>query len=111
MLGKKFSISKNEFSRIYKKSRRINAWNFVIKFFPNKKDYSQFSIVIGKKIAPHATDRNHIRRIIKKWIRDELEHLPKNFYIIIIVKNNFSARNDLEKERNDFLALLNRIDR
>jgi ribonuclease P protein component len=49
-------------------------------------DDSRAGIIVSKKAAPLATDRNRIKRRLRAILREELEKLPVNQEIVVIAK-------------------------
>lgn len=97
MLSRKYSITKKEFSIIFKKGKNINSTNLYIKFFPNHKDHSQFSVVISKKVEKIAVKRNRLRRIARSEIYSKLQDISKGYYFIVYIKNIISEK-EFKKE-------------
>lgn len=83
MLPKKHSIKKTDFKIIYKKGKTFYTDNFRITILENRKQFSQFAIVVSKKISPKAVDRNYIRRKIKSYLKENITRIPKGKYYII----------------------------
>lgn len=109
MLSRKYSIKKQDFYKIYKYGRFINASNFVIKTQPNLKNYSQFAVVISKKIISKATNRNKARRIFKSYIQQNLDEIVKGKFIVITLKKNILKIENQEIVKNDLLKYLKSI--
>lgn len=100
MLSKKYLIPKKDFSKILKKAKNLNSNNLYIKFIPNHKDYSQFSVVVPKKVEKLAVKRNRIRRIIKSEIYLHLSEIRKGYYFVVYIKKLIDE-NSLRKEFTD----------
>jgi len=109
MLSRKYSIKKQDFYKIYKLCRFVNAYNFVIKTHPNFKKYSQFAVVISKKIIPKAVDRNRTRRIIKSWILKQFDEITKGKFIIITLRKNILESENLDIVKTDLLKCIKSI--
>ena len=57
-----------------------------IKFVDNnKRRYSRVAIIVSKKVARHAVDRNRIRRRLYEIMRHRLNGLPRTVDIAVIV--------------------------
>jgi ribonuclease P protein component len=100
MLKRKYSIDKNKFSQIYKRCNFKSNNYFGIRYSPNHKNYSQFAIIVSKKIEKSAVKRNRIRRFLKCQISDNLEKIRPGFYYVIYLKENASEvklKNELNK--------------
>jgi ribonuclease P protein component len=69
MLAKKFKLNIGEF--IQKRPTFVKKGPFfAVKYIPNGLSYSRFGVVIGKKIDKRATERNRIRRIFYRVMRE-----------------------------------------
>ena len=77
--------TKAEFKNIFDQPNKISQKYVTILFKPNQKNYSRIGIIVAKRIAHHAHDRNRIKRIIKDSFRcHKVKLLGKD--IIIIAK-------------------------
>lgn len=90
MLKRKYLINKHQFDLIYKKGKSKNANYLYIKYLPNRKEYSQFGIVVSKKNVKLAVNRNRLKRIIKSEIFNHIDDIKKGYFFVIILKNNSS---------------------
>lgn len=103
MLNKTQRLSTNRISWLLKKGFNFRNEYFSIKFHLNKSQNSRYSVVVSKKIAALATDRNLLRRQFYEIIRNSPERLPPADYIIM-VRNQVSPLSFEEKK-----TLLNAI--
>ena len=62
MLAKKYRLPIAEF--LDKKAEVKRSLYFTVKTFVTTLPYSRFGIIISKKVAPKATDRNRIKRLV-----------------------------------------------
>ncbi|MBN2086725.1 ribonuclease P protein component [Candidatus Peregrinibacteria bacterium] len=105
MLSKKNRISNRQLlKKLFGKGKQYKNNNFIFKFLPSIEPISKFSVVVSKKVAPNAVDRNKLRRQIYDCIRNNLELLKSDIVVIIIVKSNSieSEYEDLDKGIKDF---------
>jgi len=93
MLEKKLRIKKTDFNIIYKKGRSFGNDIFYIRYLPNRKDYSQFAIVISVKTEKSAVKRNWMRRVARSEIKRNLDKIPKGFYLVINLKKPLNSEN------------------
>jgi ribonuclease P protein component len=69
MLAKKFKLNIGEF--IKKRPTFVKKGPFfAVKSVSNSLSYNRFGIVVGKKVDKRATERNKIRRMFYKVIRE-----------------------------------------
>ncbi len=59
----------SEYEEIFGKSKRLNTDHFVILFAPNSLGYPRMGLVVGKKAAPGAVERNRIKRVLREVFR------------------------------------------
>lgn len=109
MLKRSQSINQKDFSYIYKRGRRIYQNNFVIIYLSNKKDFSQFAIIISTKVEKLATRRNWMRRYIKSIIKNHLSKIISGYYIVITLKKSFYKIDETEKIKKDLISALTKI--
>lgn len=105
MLSKKNRISSRQLlKKLFKKGKQYKNNNFIFKFLPSIEPISKFSIVISKKVATKAVDRNKLRRQIYDSIRNNIKLLKTDIVSIIIVKSNVveAEFKDLNKGIEDF---------
>ena len=62
MLSKKYRLPIQEF--LLKRAQIKRSPYFTVKIFDTALPYSRFGVIISKKIAPKATTRNRLKRLI-----------------------------------------------
>ncbi len=105
MLSKKNRISNRQLlKKLFEKGKQYKNSHFVFKFLPSIEPISKFSVVVSKKVAPKAVDRNKLRRRIFDCIHRNLNSLKTNIVCIVIVKNNVTKAEfeDLNNGITDF---------
>lgn len=71
---------------LYKNGQIARTKNLTFKYILNKKrQLPRIAIVVSKKVAKRAVDRNRIRRRIYEIIRLELDNFTASFDLVIIV--------------------------
>ncbi|MDI6717681.1 MAG: ribonuclease P protein component [Patescibacteria group bacterium] len=102
MISKKYKLSTKDFLKLIKAKKTVlfqRSDFFIIKINPNGLNYNRFGLVINKKTAAKATQRNKIKRIIYNFIKKE------NFFsgqadISITVLNKTAGLSEKEIENN-----------
>ncbi len=105
MLSKKNRISNRQLlKKLYEKGKQYKNNNFIFKFLPSIEPISKFAVVVSKKVAPKAVDRNKLRRQIYDCIHKNIDLLKTDIVSIIIVKSNVTEAEfeDLNKGIVDF---------
>lgn len=91
---KRLNLYLDENNLLFSEGKRFHSPNFV--FFIRKAKEFKISVVVSKKVAKNATDRNKIRRMIYSFFHDK-----KNQFlieIIIIVKKKQLSFSILSKD-------------
>jgi ribonuclease P protein component len=80
-----------DFKQIYRKCRKISYDAFLLRYkFVAAENPSRFGIVVSKKTAARAVDRNRIRRIAKECFRHKMNNSTG---LDIILTANSVAKN------------------
>jgi len=93
MLAKKNRLSSNEM-RILKNKKGVscNGSYMRIVVYPSDVNYSKSAVVVSKKVAPRAVDRNRLRRQVYACIQRAIVGQSK-IYIVYLQKNIRGAKN------------------
>ncbi len=88
-----------EMNKVYKLGKTIHTSTLVIKFFEDSK--IRIAFVISKKISKKAVDRNRIKRVLREFLRLNMERLKTGDYMInaktrIAALDNASIRLELD---------------
>ena len=77
-------LSRGEFSQVLKKGKRLHSEHLSIIVSPS--DRSKCGVVVSKKVAKRATDRNRVRRHIYAVLQ---KHSPslQNMSVIVVTKS------------------------
>lgn len=79
----------NSLTYTYKNGQTIRTKLFTIKFCPNpRKRFSRVAVVVSKKIAKKAVERNFIRRRLYSLIHPKITRFTKIYDLIIIAHSN-----------------------
>lgn len=82
MLSRKNRLSRTAFNRFFSLGRRIHSKSFLLVYAPH--DSFLVSVVVSKKVAPRAVDRNRIRRRIYDIVRHAaIEDTVRGVFIFI----------------------------
>ena len=89
MLKKKERLSRKEFDRSFAHGKRIHSP--FVQLIYEKSEAFHGSVVVGKKIAKRAVDRNKLRRRIYGVLYDTFKKTGKQMTIILIAKSGILA--------------------
>ncbi len=79
----------------------------VLAWTPNDEARTRIGFVVSKRIAKHAVDRNHIKRLLSEAIRELLPRLPGGLDIVISARQKANTAN-LRILEQDLVSLLRR---
>lgn len=84
-------------------TKRYHAHYLTIIFTYSPLTYPRFAVTVSKKVSPHATIRNKLRRQMYQWIEANLAQIKAGIDTIVILNRQSSEStkeelwNDLEK--------------
>ncbi len=84
MLKKRFKLNTSEFKEVFNFGKTTRHSLFLLKTKDNTLPYSRFAVVVSKKIAKKAVDRNYIKRKFFHVIESILINYPKADYIFVL---------------------------
>ena len=84
MVRKKERLSKEAFNRFFSLGRRYQSEYLTVVFQPHTTFHC--AVVVSKKVAKRAVDRNRIRRRVYEIIRRMQQHDPTQGVHIVLVK-------------------------
>ena len=107
MLAKRYKLNIEQF--IQKKPTFVKKGAFFsVKVAQNNLSYSRFGVVVGKKVDKRATERNRIKRLFYRIIREQSLHLivGKDVMVSIFPEIKQFSTEDADKHiRAFFIAL------
>lgn len=89
----------NDFKRVFKNGKGVQIDNVFIKVRPSKGKATRIGIIVSKKVAKKAVDRNRIRRILSEGIRTHIQRIRLERDIVIVVLPGFSLRGAKDAEK------------
>ena len=89
-----------EFKAVFSSPHKILFKYLMIKYQFNQTTHSRLGIIIGKHFVHRATERNHIRRVLKESFRHQQE-LMKGLDIVVVMRSKCSPLREarLKKSR------------
>ncbi len=79
----------------------------VLAWMPNDEAKTRIGFVVGKRIAKHAVDRNHIKRLLSEAMRGLLPGLSGGLDIVISARQKANTA-DLRILEQDLISLFRR---
>jgi ribonuclease P protein component len=74
---------KREFQSIFDVASKVSQKHLLALFKPNEKTHARIGIMVGKRIAKLAVERNQIKRVIRESFRQH--QLPLSGFDIIVI--------------------------
>lgn len=100
-------IKTDEFSSVFNFRKRIATKYLVMHYQPNTLNRPRLGLVVGKKVAKPAVQRNYMRRVLREFFRTrqyEINHLD----LVVRVQKKFDHSN-YEEIQQEFISLLNKV--
>ncbi len=76
---------KSEFKSLFDKSEKATQKHLLALYKPNHLEHARLGIIVGKRVANRAVDRNQIKRVVRESFKAHQEHL-KGLDIIVIAR-------------------------
>lgn len=89
----------NDFKRVFKNGKGVQGDKIFMKVRPNKEGAVRIGIIVSKKVAKKAVDRNRIRRILSEGIRAHIHKIKQGRDIVIVVLPGFGLKGTKDAER------------
>ena len=94
-------IKTDEFSSVFNFRKRISAKFLVLHYKPNNSVHPRLGLVVAKKIAKLAVDRNYMRRVLREFFRIQ-QHEINHVDLVMRVQKKF--------ENKDFIQIKHEFD-
>ncbi|MCX7627296.1 MAG: ribonuclease P protein component [Methylophilaceae bacterium] len=91
----------DEFSSVFNFQRRIQGNGLIVHYKPNGLGHPRLGIVVGKKLARRAVDRNYVKRVVREWFRTYRDQLG-SIDLVVRLSKPFG--------RGDFYDLLRELE-
>ena len=73
-------------SLLFKKGKMYKGRSLIIRFLPSLHSVNQFVIIVSKKVAKNAVDRNRLKRQVSEGIRLHISNFKEPIVASLIVK-------------------------
>ena len=100
-------IKTDEFSSVFNFRKRISAKYLAVHYQPNILGRPRLGLVVGKKIARLAVDRNYMRRVLREFFRIQ-QHEINHVDLVIRVQKKFE-KEDFVQVKQEFVTLIAKI--
>jgi ribonuclease P protein component len=107
-LNRAVRLRKNrDFQRVKQQGQSIVSPLLVLAWMPNDVASTRVGFVVSKRIAKHAVDRNHMKRLLSEAMRDLVPRLPGGLDIVVSARQKANTAN-LRMLEQDIVTLLRR---
>lgn len=100
-------IKTDEFSSVFNFRKRISAKYLAVHYQPNATGHARLGLVVGKKVAKRAVDRNYMRRVLREFFRIQ-QHEINHVDLVIRVQKKFE-KEDFVQVKQEFVTLIAKI--
>jgi ribonuclease P protein component len=87
MFKKHFRLNTSEFKEVFNFGKTSKNQLFILKYQKNKHTFSRFAVVVSKKIAKRAVERNYLKRKFIHALKETSSALPISDYVFILNSN------------------------
>lgn len=110
MLPRAYRLSDHqEIREVFRVGKRANGSLFSFIFLRNTSPVSRFAVIVSKKVAPRAVDRNRVKRLVREAIHHQLPQLAPGYVGIILLSKKLSGKLTLHTVSPDIEALFRRV--
>lgn len=104
----RFKIKKtDDFSSVFNFRKRISGQYLVIHYMPNALEHARVGLIIGKKLARGAVQRNYMKRVLRELYRHEQGKL-NGVDILVRPQKSFTRENFAQIEA-EFRQLIHKL--
>ncbi|QQR77412.1 MAG: ribonuclease P protein component [Candidatus Moraniibacteriota bacterium] len=110
MIPRAYRLSNHqEIRRVFRLGKKAYGSLFSFISLPNSLEKSRFAVIVSKKTAPRAVDRNRIKRFVREALRPNLPHITPGYDSIVVFLKKTPENPDLKAVSTDIDFLLHRI--
>jgi len=100
-------IKTDDFSSVFSFRKRISGHFLAIHYQNNQLGWPRLGLIVAKKIARRAVDRNYMRRVLRELFRQN-QHQLKSMDIVIRIQRSFS-HNNYAAAQQEFSKLMTKL--
>jgi len=100
-------IKTDDFSSVFSFRKRISGHYLAVHYQPNQFAFPRLGLIVAKKVAKRAVDRNYMRRVLRECFRKHQHHL-KSVDMVIRLQRSFCHR-DFALVEQEFSKLMTKL--
>ncbi len=102
-------IKTDEFSSVFNFRKRISVRFLAVHYQPNDIGHARLGLVVAKKVAKRAVDRNYMRRVLREFFRIQ-QHEINHVDLVVRVQKKFE-KEDFLQIKQEFESLIEKVNR
>jgi ribonuclease P protein component len=83
-------VSKQDFDFVFSQSLKVTRKNLLALYRSNQRDHARLGVIISKRYAKRAVDRNQIKRFVRESFR-QLQKPLKGLDIIVLMRSEWRS--------------------
>lgn len=92
-------LTARQFQAVFNNASKTSCELFTVLYKQNAQGYPRLGIVVAKRNAKRAVDRNFIKRSIRESFRSNKAKLPANDYVVILKRSNKFVKMSLQRSK------------
>jgi len=92
-------LTARQFQAVFNNASKTSCELFTVLYKQNALGYPRIGIVVAKRNAKRAVDRNYIKRAIRETFRCNKVKLPANDYVVILKRSNKLVKMSLQRSK------------
>jgi ribonuclease P protein component len=101
-------VKTDDFSSVFNLRKRIANKHLVMRYQPSEQNRVRLGLIVSKKTAKLAAQRNYMRRVMRELFRLNQQHLPK-IDLVIQIQKAFDQTNFAEI-KSEFELLMKKLE-
>jgi ribonuclease P protein component len=101
-------VKTDDFSSVFNLRKRIANKHLVMRYCLNEKNTARLGLIVSKKTAKLAVQRNYMRRVLRELFRLNLHHLPA-IDLVVQIQKAFDKKEFIEV-KNEFEFLMKKLE-
>jgi ribonuclease P protein component len=97
----------DDFSSVFNFRKRIAGQFLVIHYMPNTLEHARVGLIVGKKTARRAVDRNYMKRVLRELFRHEQNALGG--VDILVRPQKLYTHENFAQIKAEFVQLINKL--
>ncbi len=98
---------RSDFERLKKEGRLVRGKLLFLSFLKNNLSFCRIGIIVSKKISNKAVERNRIKRVIRRAVRNNILPFFKGYDMVLVARRSILGKEErIESEIKELLGLI-----